>query len=437
MEQCGSGGTKTYACMTTGPFPAESANFKWTKGSQALTNFVQYPAVLKADNNYIRVSTISTALTSEEDMTCTVTHKNGNISKNVRVEPKSPTLSLSQITTAKGQYVMCAIEDFYPKLITVTWKKNDMPVSSTEEISTKHSTGYYYAKSFLTLSSPSKKDIYTCEVTHSGQPITVKKSFEDKLSVVLTPPSGKYIFLQNTAVLDCIITGTDSKAVTDAQVTWKVDGKVPSKSPQDSPTKLIGNSQSQKVSKLEVEVAVWFSGKKVECFVHDNSEGKDIVNMKQIKLGEIRVPEVVIYKASDPNHDSVVCEVRGSSLGDVYIMWKVDGGDYQEGNTGIVKQQDGNMSHVSILTVKKDSTSRKFTCAVKHGGMKQYSSATVKEYSESEPGVVDEDVLHCTKSEDEEEDEYSSMWSTTTSFIFLFLFSLVYSAILSLVKIKH
>lgn len=85
MEQCGTG-TKMYACMTTGPFPGESAIFGWSRGSQNLTNFVQYPAVHKTGDDYIRISTISTALNSDEDMTCTVTHSKGVIKKNVRGE---------------------------------------------------------------------------------------------------------------------------------------------------------------------------------------------------------------------------------------------------------------------------------------------------------------------------------------------------------------
>ena len=97
-------------------------------------------------------------------------------------------------------------------------------------------------------------------------------------------------------------------------------------------------------------------------------------------------PEVFIYtlpEAKDPNHVSLVCEVRGSSLGDVYIMWQVGGGQYQEGKTALLKQDDSNMSLVSILIIKsqKISDASKFTCVVKRGGMKNYSAPLQVNYS--------------------------------------------------------
>lgn len=99
-------------------------------------------------------------------------------------------------------------------------------------------------------------------------------------------------------------------------------------------------------------------------------------------------PEVLIYtlpEARDPNHDSVVCEVRGPSLGDVYVMWQVDGGGYVEGNTGLLHQDNGNVSVVSILTVKSQrvADATLFTCAVKHGGMKDYTAPLSVQYSKS------------------------------------------------------
>lgn len=91
-----------------------------------------------------------------------------------------------------------------------------------------------------------------------------------------------------------------------------------------------------------------------------------------------------LSEAKDPKFDSMVCEVRGSSLGDVYIMWQENGGDYKEGKTGVLKQDDGSMSLVSILTVKSEtSESRRFTCAVKHGGMDSNTAPKLANISKS------------------------------------------------------
>ncbi|XP_062387681.1 sialoadhesin-like [Sardina pilchardus] len=298
----------------------------------------------------------------------------------------------------------------------------------------------------------SHKGQYWCQGERTGRPSTSQPSgkttldvkdpirLSDQLPVELTPPSSREIFLYRKAELQCITRDTES-ALNGTKVTWTVGGRDRSGSAKVQRVKL-ENGLSGMISKLQVDLNEWFSGAEIECRVSDkhNKQVKGSPQKIMIKKGGAD-PEVLIYtlpEARDPNHESVVCEVRGSSLGDVYIMWQVNGGPYQEGKTGVVKQQNGSKSHVSILTVNSSGSDlTKFTCAVRHSGMKNYTSPKMADYSKREPGVGDEDVLLCTKSEDEEEDEYSSMWSTTTSFIFLFLFSLVYSAILSLVKVKH
>ncbi|XP_062387680.1 immunoglobulin gamma-1 heavy chain-like [Sardina pilchardus] len=371
----------------------------------------------------------------------TTSQPSGNTTLDVKA-PRSPTVSVLPVFTFESQNALCVIENFSPKSLTVTWKEDNAIIKSeTPQFIQEDSSGYYTAQSFLKLNKTTQgnKQVFTCEVSHNGKKITKEKRLEGQLSVELTPPSSRDIFLNDTAVLKCIITGRDTGAVNDAEVTWKVPGK-----DQNSRAKVekdqLGNGQSRKISKLEVDLSDWFSGQEFECLVSDKHNGEVQGSSQKIKLKKGGAdPEVLIYtlpEARDPNHESVVCEVRGS--GDVYIMWQVDGGSYLEGKTGVVEQQDGNESHVSILTVNSQSpVLRKLTCAVKYGGMESYTSPKLVEYSISEPGVGDEDVWLCTKSEDEEEDEYSSMWSTTTSFIFLFLFSLVYSAILSLGKVKH
>lgn len=100
-------------------------------------------------------------------------------------------------------------------------------------------------------------------------------------------------------------------------------------------------------------------------------------------------PEVIIYTLPDSKgasqEESVVCEVRGPSLGDVYIMWQVDGGNYMEGNSGHLKRDNGNESVVSILTVPSESVREAtlFNCAVKYGGMKDHTTPYLKKYSKS------------------------------------------------------
>ena len=72
----------------------------------------------------------------------------------------------------------------------------------------------------------------------------------------------------------------------DAKVTWKVGGGDQSSRAEQGTLKALDNGQFSKVSKLEVDVSDWFSGKEVECLVYDKTEGKNIVGKKKIKQGD-------------------------------------------------------------------------------------------------------------------------------------------------------
>lgn len=67
---------------------------------------------------------------------------------------------------------------------------------------------------------------------------------------------------------------------------------------------------------------------------------------------------------------TLVCLVVSPSLCDVYIMWKEDSSEYQDGVTSPPqKTPEGNYSVTSVFTVKtnKWEGNSVFTCAVKHG----------------------------------------------------------------------
>ncbi|KAJ8249546.1 hypothetical protein GJAV_G00236590 [Gymnothorax javanicus] len=68
----------------------------------------------------------------------------------------------------------------------------------------------------------------------------------------------------------------------------------------------------------------------------------------------------------------------------------------------------------------------------------KWGSPNTTSLSRADVSVSDletESVLNCND-EGEEEDELGSLWSTSLSFITLFLCSLIYSTVLSLIKMK-
>uniref|UniRef100_A0A8C7K803 Ig-like domain-containing protein n=1 Tax=Oncorhynchus kisutch TaxID=8019 RepID=A0A8C7K803_ONCKI len=62
---------------------------------------------------------------------------------------KLPTVSLLSAPIGTTQYLMCMIEDFTPKKVTVTWKKNDMEVEGQTPTVGQQPSGLYSASSLL------------------------------------------------------------------------------------------------------------------------------------------------------------------------------------------------------------------------------------------------------------------------------------------------
>ena len=77
-----------------------------------------------------------------------------------------------------GQSIMCIIEDFYPKALTIKWKKDDREVAGRDWKTTENDSGSYRAVSVLeaNLMSSSPGTKYTCEVTHGA------KTYSDNLA---------------------------------------------------------------------------------------------------------------------------------------------------------------------------------------------------------------------------------------------------------------
>ncbi|KAL6088853.1 hypothetical protein STEG23_022342 [Scotinomys teguina] len=90
----------------------------------------------------------------------------------VTLFPPSP----EELKTKKATLV-CTINDFYPGVVTVTWKADGTPITQGVETSQPSKQGdKYLATSFLTLTEDAwkSKSSVSCQVTHEGN--TVEKS---------------------------------------------------------------------------------------------------------------------------------------------------------------------------------------------------------------------------------------------------------------------
>uniref|UniRef100_A0A8C7JGI5 Ig-like domain-containing protein n=1 Tax=Oncorhynchus kisutch TaxID=8019 RepID=A0A8C7JGI5_ONCKI len=442
---CGTPTNDIYSigCVATG-FSPSSITFKWTDSSESpLTDFVQYPSV-QSGGAYIGVSQLRVSKNEwgkSEYFRCSVEHPGGKKTTVINKQPVS--VSLLSAPIGNTQYLMCMIEDLAVVEVTVTWKKNDKEVEGPTPTVGLQPSGLYSASSLLKVNNTdwNNKVKYSCVVQHQGQNPTIKTiSKTEPLTVTLNPPSVKKVFLDNQAVLDCVIAGTDQNTVAGTTITWQVNGK-------DETEKIVESKDNlnSRVSTLTIDQTRWTNVNKVQCSAKKSGEVTPVIQDISFTKGS-RAPSVSVHLL--PEEDTkkegdvtLVCLVVSPSLCDVYIMWKEDRSEYQDGVTSPPqKTPEGNYSVTSVFTIKKNKWEGNsvFTCAVKHG-LDNNTAPQERSVSKSMANILLTEpeagfALSCT---DNVEDEFGSLWSTTSSFIILFLLSLTYSTVLSLVKMKQ
>ncbi|XP_051572244.1 uncharacterized protein LOC127451543 [Myxocyprinus asiaticus] len=387
LSQCGTGsdGLQTIGCLASGFFPAESLNFKWTDGNgNALTDFVQYPATSQS-SSALKISHITVSQEQwkqRKKIMCKAENPKGHLSKEFKkpVDQQAPVLSLVPVITKKSSYVMCVVEDFFPKDLTVQWKVNDKTETSEtfqQNIPDKNN-GLYTTRSYIKLRSDTNT-VYTCQVTHQGKTIREKKNFNAKFTLTLKPPVQREIFVNNKIILEAVVSGSVIKAVEDASVSCLVDNQQISGIP--GKTKFLKEiSQHNRIYSVTVDHKKWFEGKKVICSTRDTN-GKEIREEIQFNKGDGKKPNVVIYRPDNdkPGHVSLVCEVASAQLGDVYIMWIVGAEKkYIEAPTSGPIRQETFTSVLSFLTVTPEQyKNSEISCAVQHANINHIISPLI------------------------------------------------------------
>ncbi|KAL6476121.1 hypothetical protein MHYP_G00146200 [Metynnis hypsauchen] len=362
LLECG----QSIMCIIEDFYP-EALSIKWKKNDREVRG-QDWKATENDSGSYRALSILEDSFAPSRSgtrYTCEVTHGGHAYRENLLSRANSPpNIRLEGF----GQSIMCVIEDFYPKPLSIRWKKNNREVRDWKSI--ENDSGSYTAVSVLdeNLASSSPGTKYTCEVTHGGKTYTKDLSPRGEFSLKINPPQAKDLFINQRAVLECVLTGDIQKAVEGATVSWTIGGRNPATRDVRVGGVTQAGSAFTKTSTLILEESVWFSGAEVICSTSvDQRTTSDKISVKR---GGQR-PSIIIYKpdktVSDSDSVSLVCEVSSSDHADVYVMWRENGGQYLEANsmTTIIKK-DNTLIVLSYLTVTgQQYNSAEITCAVK------------------------------------------------------------------------
>ncbi|KAK6312121.1 hypothetical protein J4Q44_G00177850 [Coregonus suidteri] len=265
---------------------------------------------------------------TSKTFTCSVEHPGGEKTADIKKPVLLPTVSLLSAPIGTTQYLMCMIEHFATTNVTVTWKKNDKEVEGPTPTVGQQQSGLFSASSLLKVINTdwNNKVQYSCVVQDQEQNITKTISKTEPLTVTLNPPSVKEVFLDNQAVLDCVITGTDKDTVSGTTITWQVNGQATTNGIHLKPIESKGNLNSR-VSTLTIDQPKWTNVTKVQCSVMKSGEVTPVIQDLSFTKG-CRAPSVSVHllpeeDTKEEGEVTLVCLVVSPSLCDVYIMWKV------------------------------------------------------------------------------------------------------------------
>ncbi|XP_072568066.1 immunoglobulin epsilon heavy chain-like [Paramormyrops kingsleyae] len=382
-------------CIITGEDEAvKEAEVTWMLDSVQVTDKITQTAPEKADHLFRRSSRLTLAVKDWQGgktVKCSVQKKGGpTTTKTLSFGQKGTTKPTVSIQTPSPKdldrksefFLLCLVTGFNPEEIYIMWQVNETQYEEgiTGEL---QKTGDKY--SVTSLFRVSKVDWdngnrYSCNARHASKkeaqipshPVSklTALSSRSRLDVTLKPPRVKEMFIDNRAVLECIISGED-EAVIEAEVTWMLDSvQLTDKITQTAPEK--ADHLFRKSSILTLAAKDWEGGKTVKCSVQQKGGPTTTKTLSFGQKGTTK-PTVSIQTPSPEDLDRkseffLVCLVTGFYPEEIYIMWQVNGGQYEEGITGEPLETGDKYSVTSLFKVSKldwDKGNR-YSCNTRH-----------------------------------------------------------------------
>uniref|UniRef100_A0AAX7STH1 Ig-like domain-containing protein n=1 Tax=Astatotilapia calliptera TaxID=8154 RepID=A0AAX7STH1_ASTCA len=335
LVPCGteSGDMITLGCLATG-FNPPAVTFSWNKGSTALTDFIQYPAVQKGDV-YTGVSQIQVRKQdwdTQQNFQCVVNHAAG-IAQTPIGQPRKP-------------YANSHLIKFAPKKHGIKWLKNGADVTSKIDLTetvcdSKNAAGkiLYSATSFLTVNSSDLNDktTFTCQFT-GGEDGSLNKTIcfllkkiyiyifkcgpdcvTSNVKVEITGPATEDMLLDKKGTLTCRVTVQKDKP----QIMWEDENKE-----EIASKPMIEENGMTYLSKLDITYDEWTRGVKRYCVVHHS----DLLTPSREPYerefgGSPERPSVFMLPPLEQTNKAEVtltCFVKDFLPKEVFVSWLVD-----------------------------------------------------------------------------------------------------------------
>ncbi|KAM4708303.1 uncharacterized protein O3C94_012408 [Discoglossus pictus] len=351
------------------------------------------------------------------------------------------------ITSEHQLTLVCLVKGFYPADLFVTWKvngrasKKDTP--DPREVSCDHQNQYCTFSSQLSISKHDwlNKTIYTCEVAHISLEnyIRIDVSAPVEQSVVpdlqILKPSFKDLFIYRTAKMSCItnIANTSIKWMADEQTRQPLEIQEPATN-----SKVIGTQ-----STIQVTLDDWKKTSKFSCKLEypQNVSKEEVFLMTNNSEGEIKPPVVQLLS---PAPGSLLCLVSGFYPAQFFVTWELTNITVQEDENDPSKvkcdHQVKHCTYISLLQIAKNMwlNGKVYTCQVAHISSENYIRKNISIITDMIPYEPTPTIIyHEVEGEDlDDADDANNVWPTASTFIALFLLTLMYSSIVTFVKVK-